>query len=92
MFFGEAPLNGFGLLAKLTDRDFSWEWYDIVSPGIYKKRQGCKGKVSVRTSGLPLQEIPLEIQFLDDARLSFALGGAGNPETHDIVFKCHASY
>ena len=88
IFFDENPLTGFGLVAQLTDKDFSWEWYNLESPpNTFRKLQGDKGFVVVRVSGLPMQAILEEVEFLDDATLRFALGGAGNEESHDIVIK-----
>lgn len=88
IFFDESPLTGFGLIAQLTERDFSWEWYNIEeSPNTFRKLQGAKGLVNIRVSGLPMQAILEEVKFIDDATLSFALGGAGNKESHDIVIK-----
>lgn len=88
IFFDENPLTGFGLVAQLTERDFIWEWYNPdKSPNTFRKLQGAKGLVTVRTSGLPMLAILEEVKFLDDATLSVRLGGAGNEESHDIVIK-----
>ena len=88
IFFDEKPLTGFGLVAQLTNQDFSWEWYNLENPpNTFRKLQGAKGSVTVRVSGLPMQAILEEVKFLDNATLGFALGGAGNEESHDIVIK-----
>jgi len=80
-------ITGFGLVAELTAEDFSWEWYKQINGSFFKKIQGEKGLVKIRVSGLPVVEILEEVQFLEDATLSFKLGGAGNAESHDVVIK-----
>lgn len=85
--FFEPKLTGFGLIAELKEGDFSWEWYDKVNGDTYRKLQGSRGLVKVRVGGLPIQEFLVEVVFLDDAKLSFSLGGAGKPESHDIIIK-----
>ena len=85
--FSELKLTGFGLVAELEEGDFSWEWYKQKEGYTFQKLQGKKGFVTVRVSGLPLFETLEEVIFLDDARLSFHHGGAGKPESHDIIIK-----
>lgn len=85
--FSEPKLTGFGLVAELKKGDFSWEWYNKKEGNIFQKLQGKKGFVKVRVSGLPMVETLEEVLFLDDARLSFRLGGAGKVESHDIIIK-----
>ncbi len=88
IFLGKGPLTGFGLVAQKTEMDFSWEWYDLETPpNLFRKRQGCKSLVKIKVSGLPMQAILEEVEFLSDATLSFSLGGAGNDESHDIHVK-----
>lgn len=85
--FSEPKLKGFGLIAELNEGDFSWEWYNQKEGYKFQKLQGNKGFVQVRVSGLPSLEILEEVIFLDDAHLSFHHGGAGTPESHDIIIK-----
>jgi len=85
--FFESKLTGFGLVAELKEGDFSWEWYNQKNGDIFQKLQGKRGLVKVRVSGLPLQEILEEVEFLNNATLSFCLGGAEKPESHDIIIK-----
>ncbi len=84
--FREPRLTGFGLVAQLTRKDFSWEWYNKKEGSLFQKLQG-QTYVTVRTSGLPVVEILEEVKFLDDTKLSFCLGGPGNDESHDIIIK-----
>lgn len=84
--FQEPRLTGFGLVAQLTEVDFSWEWYNQIDGPLFQKLQG-KTYVEVKTSGLPLLEILEEVKFIDDTKLSFSLGGPGKDESHDIVIK-----
>jgi hypothetical protein len=63
---------------------FSWEWYDLESPGMYTKRQGG-ARAQLRVSmdnGLPAME---SLVFLDDTVFSANVGplGAGK-ETHEL--------
>ncbi len=85
--FSEPKLTGFGLVAELEEGEFSWEWYKQKEGYTFQKLQGKNGLVTVRVSGLPLLETLEEVIFLDDARLSFHHGGAGKPESHDIIIK-----
>jgi len=85
--FLESKLTGFGLIAELKEGDFSWEWYDQLEGDTFRKLQGKRGLVKVRVSGLPVQEVLEEVEFLDDAKLSFQQGGAGKSESHDIIIK-----
>ena len=85
--FSEPKLTGFGLVSELEEGDFSWEWYKKKEGYTFQKLQGNKGFVTVRVGGLPLFETLEEVTFLDDARLSFHHGGAGEPESHDIIIK-----
>ena len=82
----QQELTGFGLLAKKTDADFSWEWYDRKSGQIYTKLHG--GNLArVRSSGLPILEKLEEVEFLSDTKLNFRLGGPKGEESHEIVIK-----
>jgi hypothetical protein len=63
---------------------FSWEWYDLESPGKYTKRQGG-ARVQLKVgmdSGLPAME---SVEFLDDTVFSANVGGPGaGKETHEL--------
>ena len=85
--FPKHRLTGFGLVAEKTSDDFSWEWYNQTEGRTFKKLQGTKGLVVIRVSGLPVIEVLEQVEFLDDATLSFSLGGAGKSESHEIVVK-----
>ena len=85
--FPENQLTGFGLVAEKTSSDFSWEWFNQVEGRTFKKLQGEKGLVEIRISYLPGIEVLEEVKFLDDAYLSFRLGGAEYPESHNILVK-----
>lgn len=84
--FTEKRLTGFGLLAKRTDRDFSWEWYNKGDNGKFVKLQGGT-VVTVKAIGLPLMEELSEVKFDEDAHLTFTLNRAGHKDTHLIVVK-----
>lgn len=82
----QRELTGFGLLAKKTDADFSWEWYSRKSGQIYTKLHG--GNLArIRSSGLPLFEKLEAVEFLSDTKLNFRLGGPNNEESHEVVVK-----
>lgn len=84
--FQEHRLAGFGLVAQLTDEDFSWEWYNHKEGNLFVKLQGGT-LAKVKSSGLPVIEILEEVEFLEDTKLCFQLGGPGRDESHDIVIK-----
>ena len=83
--FLEKELTGFGLLAKHSDRDFSWEWYNKEQGTRFRKLQGGTA-VDVNVSGRPFMEELTEVRFLDDTELRFIAGG-GRDDTHKIVVK-----
>ena len=75
----------FGLLAKHSDRDFSWEWYNKESGSRFRKLQGGTA-VDVSVSGRLFMEELAELRFLDDTNLAF-IAGRGRDDTHGIVVK-----
>lgn len=83
--FYEKELTGFGLLAKRSPTDFSWEWYRKVEAGRFRKLQGGT-YVTVRAEGGPGAEELAEVTFQDDTRLRFKAARAEN-DTHVIVVK-----
>lgn len=83
--FFEKELTGFGLLAKHSDHDFSWEWYNKESESRFRKLQGGTA-VEVRVSGRPFMEELVEVRFLDDTSLGF-IAGRGRNDTHRIIVK-----
>ena len=83
--FFEKELTGFGLLAKHSDHDFSWEWYNKESGSRFRKLQGGTA-VEVTVSGRPFMEELAEVRFLDDTNLGF-IAGRGRDDTHRIVVK-----
>ncbi|MCG7990120.1 MAG: hypothetical protein JAY98_01130 [Candidatus Thiodiazotropha lotti] len=84
--FYERQLTGFGLLAKRSCADFSWEWYNKESGYRFKKLQGGT-YVQIKTTGLPLIEELTEVEFLEDTKLSFITNRQGMDDTHDIIIK-----
>jgi hypothetical protein len=84
--FLKKELNGFGLLARKSNFDFSWEWYDKEKDNLYKKFQG-PGRVMVKAVGMPEIEELAEVTFLEDTRLRFVANGQGTEDTHHILIK-----
>jgi pimeloyl-ACP methyl ester carboxylesterase len=83
--FSETELTGFGLLARRSDRDFSWEWYRKESGTRFRKLQGGTA-VEVSVWGQPFTEELAAVRFLDDTSLGF-IAGQGRDDTHKIVIK-----
>jgi hypothetical protein len=84
--FFEKQLTGFGLLAKRSSSDFSWEWYNKKSGNRFHKLQGGT-YVQIKTTGMPLIEELAEVTFLEDTKLSFIANRQGMDDTHDIIIK-----
>lgn len=84
--FYEKELTGFGLLAKRSDFDFSWEWYNRESGSRFRKLQGGT-LVEVNVFGRPFLEELAEVRFLDDTRLRFNADRRVMDDTHVIVVK-----
>jgi hypothetical protein len=84
--FYEKELTGFGLLARHSSNDFSWEWYDKKQENLFEKLQG-KSHVVVKTAGLPMHEELIEVNFLADTELRFIAHRKGMKDTHVIVVK-----
>jgi hypothetical protein len=63
---------------------FSWEWYDLQSPGNYTKRLGgARAQLKIAMDrGLPAME---SLEFLDDTVFSANTGGPGpGKDTHEL--------
>jgi len=84
IFYGR-NLTGFGLLAKRSRGDFSWEWYSKATGNRFRKLQGGT-YVIVKVDGPSGNEELVEVTFLDDTRLRFKAAGAEN-DTHGIIVK-----
>jgi hypothetical protein len=84
--FYEKELTGFGLLAKRSNADFSWEWYNKESGNRFKKLQG-QTHVTVKTAGMPVVEELAEVTFLEDTHLRFIANRQGMDDTHSIIVK-----
>ena len=84
--FYEKELTGFGLLAKRSNADFSWEWYNKESGNRFKKLQG-QTYVTVKTAGMPAVEELVEVTFLEDTNLRFIANSQGMEDTHSIIVK-----
>lgn len=84
--FYEKELTGFGLLAKRSNADFSWEWYNKETGNRFKKLQG-QTYVTVRTAGQPMVEELAEVRFLEDTNLRFIANRQGMDDTHSIIVK-----
>jgi hypothetical protein len=78
-------LTGFGLLAKRSRSDFSWEWYNKEGGGRFRKLQGGT-YVTVRAAEDPGREELVEVTFQDDTRLRFKAARVEN-DTHVVVIK-----
>lgn len=83
--FYEAELTGFGLLAKRSRDDFSWEWYSKQAGNRFRKLQGGT-YVEVSVAGTPGKQELAEVVFVDDTRLRFKPIGADS-DTHGIIIK-----
>jgi len=84
--FYEKELTGFGLLAKRSNADFSWEWYNKENGNRFIKLQG-QTYVTVRTVGQPMVEELAEVKFLEDTNLRFIANRQGMKDTHSIIVK-----
>ena len=84
--FFEKQLTGFGLLAKRSSADFSWEWYNKENGNRFHKLQGGT-HVLIETAGMPLVEELAVVTFLEDTKLSFIANRQGMDDTHDIIIK-----
>lgn len=84
--FFEKKLTGFGLLAKRSSADFSWEWYNKEKGNRFHKLQGGT-HVSTEMSGMPLIEEIAVAASLEDTKLSFIANRQGMDDTHDVIIK-----
>lgn len=84
--FYEKELTGFGLLAKRSDSDFSWEWYNKHTAERFRKLQGGTF-VTVRVLRRPMVEELMEVKFIQDTPLRFIADRRGLNDTHVIIVK-----
>lgn len=84
--FYERELSGFGLLARRSNADFSWEWYNKQTGNRFRKLQGGT-HVTVQVTGQPMVEELAEVKFLEDANLRFIANRQGMDDTHSIIVK-----
>lgn len=85
--YREPKLTGFGLWASGGGcRSFSWEWFNMEKPGIFKKLQEG-GVVEVAYQGLPLVEEIAEITFMTDISLRVNNGCEVGKVTHRVLVK-----
>lgn len=79
--YREPEVTGFGLWARRSPCGFSWEWFNAIAPGHFKKLQET-GQLSVTYRNIgPMKEIA-EIVF--DTDVSLRLN-----ESQDIYRKTH---
>lgn len=83
----EPKLTGFGLWAHHEGcRSFSWEWFNLERPGIFRKLQE-KGVVTVTYQGLPLIEEIASIHFDTDVSLRINDSCEVEKLTHRVLIK-----
>jgi len=85
IFYGE-ELTGFGLLARRSVADFSWEWYKKEAGNRFRKLRGGT-LVEIKTEAQPAAEELVEVRFLDDTTLRFVLERRGMDPTHSIIVR-----
>jgi len=66
--YREKHLKDFGMWIKRHGKGFSWEWFDMVEPGLFKKLQEG-GFVTVESQGQPFVEEIATIRFNTDISL-----------------------
>ncbi len=93
---GERDVEGLGLWMQLApaaeksraDRGFSWEWYNRVNGGVFRKLQG-KGTIQVQTQRMKDFEFVTRVEFLEET--VFRLDAKNTPTpgglTHTMVIK-----
>jgi hypothetical protein len=81
----EKKLVGFGLLAKRSNADISWEWYDKENANRFRRLHDGT-LVTVRVVGAPAIEELAEITFLEPTSLRFTVG-QGMADTHSVLIK-----
>jgi hypothetical protein len=84
--FYQENLTGFGLLARRSVADFSWEWYNKDVGSRFKKLRGGTF-VEVKTETHLKAEELVQVTFLDDTNLRFIAGRATDHHTHSIIIK-----
>lgn len=84
--FREPEITGLGIWARRSPCGFSWEWFDAVAAGRFRKLQES-GKLTVMHRDVgPLKEIS-EITFDTDVSLRLNESQDMNRITHRIVVK-----
>ena len=85
--YREQKLTGFGLWAVGDGcRSFSWEWFNVEKPGIFRKLQEG-GMVAVTYQGQPLVEEIAEITFKTDISLRVNNSCEVGKVTHRVLIK-----
>lgn len=85
--YREPKLTGFGLWAEIDEgRSFSWEWFNVEKPGIFRKLQEG-GVVTVTYQGLPLVEEIASIYFATDISLRINNSNEVGKDTHRVLIK-----
>ena len=83
----EPKLTGFGLWAVHDGcRSFSWEWFNLERPGIFRKLQE-EGALTVTYQGLPLVEEIASIHFDTDVSLRINDSCEVDKVTHRVLIK-----
>jgi hypothetical protein len=85
IFSDDGELKGFGLIARQSEDDFSWEWFSKESGSRFKKLLSGQ-PVEVEVMRLPLGEELVQVRFLEDTTLRFKPACA-EKETHHIVIR-----
>ncbi len=93
---GELEVEGMGLwmhrvpAANSADAypGFSWEWYNRVSGGVFRKLQG-KGTIQVQSQRIAKHEFVTRIEFLDETVFRLKVDRTGKPgnDSHTMVIK-----
>lgn len=85
--YREPKLTGFGLWASGGGcRSFSWEWFNIEEPGLFRKLQEG-GMVEVTYQGQPLVEEIAVITFKTDISLRINNSCEVGKATHRVLVK-----
>lgn len=84
--YREPEITGFGIKAKGSPCGFSWEWFNVLSPGKFKKLQES-GEVSVAYREIGNMKEIAEIHFDTDISLRLNESKEVGKETHRILIK-----
>ena len=84
--YREPEITGFGLSAEGSECSFSWEWFNIIEPGKYKKLQET-GQITAKYNRVDsLKEIS-EIYFDTDISLRLNESKEVGRDTHRILIR-----